>query len=65
MIAEEFPPSFALRLALKDARLALAAARRAGVDLRVAKSVAEELERAADLGHADEDLAAVYFAVKA
>jgi 3-hydroxyisobutyrate dehydrogenase len=64
MIEEEFPPSFSLELARKDARLALAAARRAGVDLRVAQAVAEQLARAVELGHGDEDLAAVYFAVK-
>jgi 3-hydroxyisobutyrate dehydrogenase len=64
MIAEEFPPSFSLKLALKDANLALAAARRVGVDLPVAQSVAEELERALELGLGDEDVAAVYVAVK-
>jgi 3-hydroxyisobutyrate dehydrogenase len=64
MIVEEFPPSFKLKLAGKDANLALAAARRAGVDLRVVQAVAEEFERALDLGLGDEDFAAVYFAVK-
>jgi 3-hydroxyisobutyrate dehydrogenase len=64
MLAEEFPPSFSLKLALKDANLALAAARRAGVDLRVAHSVVEQFRRAVDLGHGDEDVAAVYFALK-
>jgi 3-hydroxyisobutyrate dehydrogenase len=64
MIAEDFPPSFKLKLAHKDANLALAAARRAGVDLRVGKAVAEQLERALDLGHGDDDFAAVYFAAK-
>jgi 3-hydroxyisobutyrate dehydrogenase len=64
MLAEQFPPSFSLKLALKDANLALAAARRASVDLRVAESVAEQLERALELGHGDEDVAAVYFAAK-
>jgi 3-hydroxyisobutyrate dehydrogenase len=64
MIAEEFPPSFALKLAQKDANLALAAAQRAGLELHLAPAVAEDLARAADLGHGDEDFAAVYFAVK-
>jgi 3-hydroxyisobutyrate dehydrogenase len=64
MITEEFPPSFSLRLALKDANLALAAARRAGVELRVAQAAAKQFERAVDLGHGDEDFAAVYLAVK-
>jgi 3-hydroxyisobutyrate dehydrogenase len=64
MIAEEFPPSFALALARKDVDLALAAARRAGLELGVAHAVAEEMEYAVRLGHGDEDLAAVYFAVR-
>jgi 3-hydroxyisobutyrate dehydrogenase len=65
MIAEEFPPSFALKLARKDANLALAAAaERAGVELPVVQAVAEQLGRAVELGHGDEDLAAVYLAVK-
>jgi 3-hydroxyisobutyrate dehydrogenase len=63
MLAEEFPPSFSLKLALKDANLALAAARRAGVDLRVAHAVVEQFRRAVDLGHGDEDVAAVYLAL--
>jgi 3-hydroxyisobutyrate dehydrogenase len=62
MMAEEFPPSFALKLARKDADLALAAARHAGVELPVAQAVAKQFERAARLGHEDEDVAAVYFA---
>jgi 3-hydroxyisobutyrate dehydrogenase len=64
MIAEDFVPSFALKLARKDADLALAAAQRAGVELPIAQAVANQFERAADLGHGDEDLAAIYFAVK-
>lgn len=64
MIAEEFPPSFALKLAMKDADLALAAADRAGIELPTARTVAEQVERAVDLGHGDEDVAAVYFALK-
>jgi 3-hydroxyisobutyrate dehydrogenase len=64
MIAEEFPPSFSLKLARKDVNLALAAAGRAGVELGVVEAVAKELEHALELGHGDEDFAAVYFAVK-
>jgi 3-hydroxyisobutyrate dehydrogenase len=63
MIAEDFVPSFALKLARKDADLALSAAQRAGVELPIAQAVAKQFERAADLGHGDDDLAAVYFAV--
>jgi 3-hydroxyisobutyrate dehydrogenase len=63
MIAGDFPSSFALKLADKDAKLALRAAARAGLELHVARAVAEELDQALALGHGDEDLAAVYFAV--
>jgi 3-hydroxyisobutyrate dehydrogenase len=63
MIAGEFPPSFALKLADKDANLALTAATRAGLDLHLARAVAEQLDRALALGHGDEDLASVYLAI--
>jgi 3-hydroxyisobutyrate dehydrogenase len=64
MIAEEFPPSFPLRHAGKDAHLVLEAAREAGLSLPGLDTIASQLDRAVDLGHGDEDLAAVYEAVK-
>jgi 3-hydroxyisobutyrate dehydrogenase len=64
MLAEDFSPNFSLKLAQKDVRLALDAADRARVDLRVAEAVAELFERAIGLGHGDDDFAAVYFAVR-
>jgi 3-hydroxyisobutyrate dehydrogenase len=60
MLAEEFAPSFKLRLAAKDARLVVEAAERAGVDLPLAETVAERLERGVELGYGDEDMAATY-----
>jgi 3-hydroxyisobutyrate dehydrogenase len=54
------PPSFPLRLALKDARLVLDAARKAGLELPLVEAVRAQFERAAQAGHADEDLAAAY-----
>jgi 3-hydroxyisobutyrate dehydrogenase len=60
MLAEEFPESFKLRLAAKDARLVVEAAERAGLDLPLAETIAEQLERGVQLGHGDEDLAATY-----
>lgn len=57
-------PAFTLGLALKDVRLALAAAREAGVDLPVGRATEERFARAAELGHADDDTAAVYFAAR-
>jgi 3-hydroxyisobutyrate dehydrogenase len=54
--------SFKLSLAAKDARLVLEAAEGAGVDLALARAVRERMERAVELGHGDEDMAATYFA---
>ena len=48
--------------AAKDARLIVEAGRRHGVRLDVAEASAERMERAAAQGHADEDMAAAYFA---
>ncbi|MEV6055500.1 NAD(P)-dependent oxidoreductase [Streptomyces sp. NPDC052107] len=56
------PPSFAVATAEKDARLIVQAGERAGVRLDVAAATAERLARAAAQGHADEDMAAAYFA---
>jgi 3-hydroxyisobutyrate dehydrogenase len=60
MLDEEFPASFALALAAKDARLVAAAAERHGADLPIARAVAERLTQATDAGHGDEDMAATY-----
>ena len=60
MIAEdEFPPSFPLRLARKDARLVLQAAEEQGLELPVVEAALRQLERAQQLGLGDEDMAAV------
>jgi 3-hydroxyisobutyrate dehydrogenase len=56
------PPSFAVGTAEKDARLIVEAGERAGVRLDVAAAGAERFRRAAEDGHADEDMAASYFA---
>lgn len=60
----ELSPSFRTSAAAKDARLVTSAARDAGANLRVAEAVREQLTRATDLGHGDEDMAAVYFAAR-
>jgi 3-hydroxyisobutyrate dehydrogenase len=64
MLAGTFEPSFKLSLAAKDAGLAVEAAERAGVEMRVGHAVHEAFDRAVELGHGDEDIAAVYFATK-
>ncbi|MFG2603886.1 NAD(P)-dependent oxidoreductase [Streptomyces sp. NPDC048514] len=56
------PASFAVATAEKDARLIVQAGERQGVRLDVAAATAERLARAAAQGHADEDMAAAYFA---
>jgi 3-hydroxyisobutyrate dehydrogenase len=60
MLSEEFPTSFALRLARKDAGLALAAAEEAGIALPAVRGTAEAFDRAIEAGFGEEDLAATY-----
>jgi 3-hydroxyisobutyrate dehydrogenase len=62
MLAREFPPAFSLKLAHKDAELVLEAAERAGFDAAIAKTVDRKMEKAIELGHGDEDMAATYYA---
>jgi 3-hydroxyisobutyrate dehydrogenase len=64
MIEEEFPTSFSLRLARKDAALVLDAAGKEGLRLAVARAVAARFDEAPDAGHGEEDLAAVYHAAR-
>ena len=56
------PPSFTVTTAEKDARLIVRAGEQHGVRLDVAAAAAERLSRAAAQGHADQDMAAAYFA---
>ena len=62
MIEGDFPPSFPLELALKDARLALAAADEQGLRLGALAAVAEQMQRAVDAGHGKADMAATIHA---
>jgi 3-hydroxyisobutyrate dehydrogenase len=64
MLDRKLDPSFKLELAAKDASLVLEAAARAGVEARVGRAVREAFERGVELGHGDEDMAAVYFAAR-
>jgi 3-hydroxyisobutyrate dehydrogenase len=61
MIERSFDPSFPLRLAVKDARLVLEAARDSE-EPQLPRAIAERLSQADELGHGDEDMAAVYWA---
>jgi 3-hydroxyisobutyrate dehydrogenase len=60
MMDEDFPPSFALTLAAKDARLVVDAAERSGADVPVARAVAARMTEGAEAGHGAEDMAATY-----
>jgi len=62
ILSGEFPPAFALSAAVKDLRLALAMAGEAGVDPGLGPVTLERFERALELGHGDEDMAAVWHA---
>jgi len=62
MIDGEFPPAFPLDLAAKDAGLALEAAEAAGLRLGALAAVAEQMRRASEAGHGDEDMAATIHA---
>jgi 3-hydroxyisobutyrate dehydrogenase len=58
MIERDFPASFPLRHAAKDAALAIAAAERHELALPLLQAVREQLARGVESGHGDEDLAA-------
>jgi 3-hydroxyisobutyrate dehydrogenase len=59
MIARHYPPSFPLRLARKDAVLAIDAAADAGVDLPLLDAAERQMRSAIQAGHGDDDVAAV------
>jgi 3-hydroxyisobutyrate dehydrogenase len=63
MLATDFPPSFPLSLAHKDIRLVLEAAGDCDLPLPLAGTMAQQFGRAIQLGHGDDDMAAVYYAV--
>ncbi len=58
MIEREYPASFSLRLAHKDAGLIVEAAEAAGLDVPLPALVRERMGRAIDAGHGDGDFAA-------
>jgi 3-hydroxyisobutyrate dehydrogenase len=60
MDAGDYPPSFSLRLAAKDAALMAEAAEKAGVDAPMIRTIAQRLAEGVDAGHGDEDMAATY-----
>jgi 3-hydroxyisobutyrate dehydrogenase len=65
MLAGDFRPAFALKHAIKDAVLAIDAARGTGSGLALTEALLPAWQRAADAGHADEDLSVVFAAGQA
>ncbi|MEV6605310.1 NAD(P)-dependent oxidoreductase [Kutzneria sp. NPDC051319] len=62
MIAGEFPASFSLDGAVKDAGLIAAALRDAGADDRLMTAIHSQYQSAAAAGHGDSDMSAVFVA---
>lgn len=60
MIERAFEPAFPLRLARKDADLVLEACEREGASLPLVDTLERSFARADQLGHGDEDMAAIY-----
>jgi 3-hydroxyisobutyrate dehydrogenase len=58
----DFTANFTVEMAGKDAELIVTASHATGVRLDLAEAAARRFLRAAELGHADEDMAATYFA---
>jgi 3-hydroxyisobutyrate dehydrogenase len=62
ILNEDFAPMFSLAAAAKDVRLMLAMADEVGLELGLAPVTLARFERAIELGHGDEDLAAAWHA---
>jgi 3-hydroxyisobutyrate dehydrogenase len=62
MIDRSFEPSFTLSLAAKDAALVAEAAEQAGLELPLPALVRDQMRKAIDAGHGDEDMAATFLA---
>jgi 3-hydroxyisobutyrate dehydrogenase len=56
----EYPVSFTLKLAAKDAALMVEAAQKAGVDAPLIRAVAARMAEGVEAGHGEEDMAATY-----
>lgn len=64
IVRDEFPAQMRLANGAKDARLALEAARAAGLPARVTAAAEELMRTGCELGHADDDMAAAVFAAR-
>jgi 3-hydroxyisobutyrate dehydrogenase len=64
MMRREFPPSFPVNGALKDANLILAAGESAGVDLAAVEAARRHLDEVAAHSYRDADMSAMYLAAR-
>ena len=64
IIAGQFATSFAVHGAVKDAGLIAAAMRESGTDAALMDAVEAQYRKAADAGHGEEDMAAIYRAFR-
>lgn len=64
MIEEDFPTSFSAKLARKDTGLVLEAAGERGLHPLISEAVARRFDEAIQAGHGEEDMAAIFEAVK-
>ncbi len=63
MIERSFEPSFSLKLAHKDAGLVLDAARELGLELPLPALVRQQMGKAIERGHGEDDLSATFMAL--
>jgi 3-hydroxyisobutyrate dehydrogenase len=64
IIAGQFATSFAVEGAVKDAGLIAAAARESGTDATLIDAVGAQYRKAAESGHGEEDMAAIFYAFR-
>ena len=64
MIAGEFPPAFTVHGAIKDTGLIADAMRETGTDAALMDAVRQQFRKAAESGHGEQDMAAVFHAFR-
>jgi 3-hydroxyisobutyrate dehydrogenase len=64
IIAGQFAPSFAVDGAVKDTGLIAAAMRESGTDATLMEAVSAQYRKAAESGHGEEDMAAIFYAFR-
>jgi 3-hydroxyisobutyrate dehydrogenase len=64
ILARDFPASFKVETAAKDAALVTEAAGTTGLSLLLAEAAQRQMMKAVRLGHGEEDMSAVYYAAR-